>query len=271
MNSYSMKNINLIKRIITLTIFDFKRLWTVPLIVFVSIISLFVILVMILPIALNWFQIRDLLPNINFANSLKDICIFIAPTLSIIFSAGIISKDVKSHWLRTLMTRPVTRVEYFFSRLLSAGFSIFLLMLLLGIIPLSLLAVFTEIHFDINFWNIVLVLLFSLLNVFMYLSIGAFLSCWLPSYANAFVFIFWLFLNTLVLPNLVSFLLWDQTWAVILQDFFFPSGLSEALAIILSAGNFPTQELFWGLSGIFGFAALALWSITIIKIDKGSD
>lgn len=259
------------EKILKLMEFDFRRLWTIPLIIFVSAISLIVVVIMILPIALNWFQVRDIIANLNFASTLKDFFNFIVPMLAIIFSAGMVSFDVRNYWLRTLMSRDVSRAEYLTSRVFSAAISIFFLMLLLGTIPIAMLGIFTDLTIEFNFWNVLLVHLFYLLNALLYLYIGAFLSCWLPSFVNAFVMIFWLLINTLVLPSLVSFFLWDLTWAVIMQDFFFPSGLSESIATIISGAGFPTQDILWGLAGLFGFAGLAYWNITIIKIDKGSE
>ncbi len=259
------------KNISKLIDYDFRRMWTLPLIIFSALFSLIVILITVLPLTLNWMGLREQIPYLDYAIALKEVFNFAVPVLAVIFSAGMVSFDIRNHWLRTLMSRAVTRPEYLTGKVFAAGISIFALMLLLGTLPMTIVSLFSGIPIRFDFWFTLLVHIFYLLDALLILYIGALLSCFLPTFVNAFVLIFWMILNAWVLPLLVSFLLWDETWAVILEDFFFPSGLTEAVGMIVSGAAFPWQDFLWGIGGLLGFAALAYWTITVIQIDKGSD
>ena len=184
--------------------------------------------------------------------------------------AGIVANDVRNRWLRTLLTRPVTREHY-----LRTKMAVIFTIGMTGILVASLAAVlYVSLVLNVALtWNAGELALLLVLIVFqggLLTAILAFLSCWLPGYMNLVAIAVWA-----IAAKLLEFVAtrqwWDQPIATTLVQFSFPSGFSEAIDAVTGATYTPTAEILWGLASLSAFLALAHFSIARLRVEKGSD
>lgn len=184
--------------------------------------------------------------------------------------AGIIAHDVRSRWLRTLLTRPVTREQYLHTRM-GAIYAIGMAgILLANIIALLYIGAVLGISLQWMWGTLALVAGLVALQGALLTAILTALSCWLPGYMNLVVVAGWAMISQL-LQVAADQLWWDQPDASILIPFLFPSGFNEAIELVSAGTTTPTVEFFWGLAALSGFLALAYYSIGRIQVEKGSD
>lgn len=212
----------------------------------------------------------------NFVNVLYYFYYIVVPLVTLMFGTGIISLDKSSHWLRTIVSRPVSLQEYITAKLLAIGTIICVLMIILGIIPAAVVAIFSGIDIAFNFGDFLLLHITFWLQSFTYIALMAWMSMWLPSYFNLLVFGAWFFadfmLNSAVIPLITQIgelYKWKITWLIIAADFIFPSGFSDGLKKIISdEAGFPTENILWGFASLCAFLALSYWQINKISLIK---
>lgn len=216
------------------------------------------------------------IPIPDYVNVLYYYYNMIVPVLTLIFGTGIISFDKNNHWLRTIMSRPVSLQEYITSKILAVSSIIFVLMLILGALPAAFVGFFSNIEIGFHFGDFILLHVTFWLQSLTYLALMAWLSMWIPGYLNLIVFGAWFvadfLLNSAVIPlitELGELYKWKITWLIVTSDFLFPSGFSDALKKMTSSeASFPTEELMWGFAALSAFFALSYWHITKISLIK---
>ena len=188
----------------------------------------------------------------------------------VLLLAGVVANDVRSRWLRSLLTRPLTREHYLRTKM-AAVYTIGMGGVLVAVVSAALyvsLGLGTVLRWD---WGeLALLSVLVMLQGALLTAMMAFLSCWLPGYLNLVAIAAW----ALVAQFLQLFAerqWWDHMIPATLVKFVFPSGFNEAIDAVSAGTHFPTAEIFWGLAALCLFLALAHFSISRIQVEKGSD
>lgn len=195
----------------------------------------------------------------------------IVPLSACLLAAGSVSSDVKDGWLRTLLIRPVTRQQYLLTKFLVLSVSLGICFVIAGILPNLITALFIatgEVRFDFGvvLWLHVLFLLQGLLV----LAMLVFFSCWLPGLFNVVAVGVW-YIATAMIDSYLQKVYWSDHAVMILKDFLFPNGFTDAMGVVMGGTGFPGTELAWGFATTAIVLALAFWSITRIQVDKSSE
>jgi len=101
-------------------------------------------------------------------------------------------------------------------------------------------------------------------------SILVFLSCWLPGVFNIAVLAMWAMVASIV-GGYLQYAYWTDRWFVLLREFLFPSGFTDAVGVIVNSMGTPVAEVLWGLASLALFLAAAFWSVARIQVDRGSE
>jgi ABC-type transport system involved in multi-copper enzyme maturation permease subunit len=255
---------------LTLVKMEFNRLWTRP-----KYIVFGIILVV--------FSALSLLPKLTGAMD-SEFAAFIPSQASIaaqilspvvtvavlFFTFGIVANDIKNHWMRTVLTRPVKREMFIAAKVKAVLISLFIIMLFMTAIPLLIFNLTAPEPLEFDFFNVLGVFVFYFLHGALFTIVATWLSCFVPGIFNILIVAIWMFTEQ-ILAQIVNFLLWDVKTALIFQDFFYPNGFAEGASIIATSGEFPLSEMYWGLAALALFTTLLFANINIIKIDKPSD
>lgn len=246
-----------------LLVVEFRRQWTIIALITPLLFLVIGSLIVLLPVR---FAIRSFDVSDKVFQSMS----FLIPVVSAFFCVGIVSNDVKDGWLRTLLVRAVTRQEYVFVKMLSAFCSIWVTILFATVLPLTIGALITKVPVEFAFGKVL-----SLYGLFLgasltYISVLAFVSCWLPGVVNVAILIVWGILASAA-HYYVGFALWDASWAVFLEQFIFPSGFFDAVTAVKQQTHAPYSEILWGIAALGFFLGLTFWSITKIQVDQGSE
>lgn len=241
---------------------EFKRFWTAGIILT----SLVLIGIgSIVPILMGQAGVLKTLSQIGTA-SFDLISLFAL----LIFYSGIVASDVKSGWLRTLLIRTITRQQYVSVKMFVAWTATLIVYCIVFLIPVLYLRFVAKIDLQYN-WNETLL---SMLLIFgqsaLMVVLSTTVSCSTPGMFNSIFVVAWMILSQIV-EFIVNRLSWDRQWAVLLKDYIFPSGFSDALKAINQHLPFPYAEITWGFAALTGFLALAFFSINQVIVDSGSE
>jgi hypothetical protein len=242
---------------------EFKRFWTAGMIVF----AVGIIGVSIIPSIVTI--------QAGIAKNLSSIIVSTTGFLNfftfLIFSAAIVSADIKSGWLRTLLIRSVTRQEYVVSKI-SVVFVSSLIVYILGIAATVAFAAFDPkivITYDPAISGMIMLLKIGQLLLLIVLS--TMISCAAPGAFNAFFVYVWMSLSQVV-EFLVTKKYWDVKWAVVLKDYIFPDGFEQAQqAIVSQQQTVPVMEVLWGIAALAFFFGMTLHLMNRVVVDAGSE
>ena len=257
-------------KLFILTKVDFIKTWGKGKIISIA---AFCIISCVLSAVPAWFNLlgETKIPALQFTEYLLNIWKIIVPFAALFFTAGIISNEVKSHWLRTVMTHAVTRQDLLISKILSSTASVFVVMLLIGVIPLLVFGITTGAEFTGGILSIIQVFIYFILESALFVSIAIWLSCFMNGFLNIFFLAGWMFLDNVVIKGILSMWLSSSVTGNIITEFFFPSGFSEAAIVAGGSGVFPTEFLLWGFAALTFFITAGLFHINYVKIDVNTD
>ncbi|HAV24529.1 MAG: hypothetical protein A2X67_14710 [Ignavibacteria bacterium GWA2_55_11] len=191
---------------------------------------------------------------------------FIAPLLG----GGMVAWDVKDHWLRTLLMRPMTRTEYLMSRILALYFLTALSVVVITVIAIVAAGAIAEKEIAWNLGRFLPMLLFLLCHGYMIVLLMALLSCWTPGIFNVAMLIFWAIASASV-GALVGSFKWDSAILTVGRDFLFPSGFLDAVETMSREGGDIWPHLAWGIASAFGFTGVTIWSINRMNVEGGTE
>lgn len=260
----------MIKNLLVLFKTEFIRTWTKGKIISLVIFTILSCVISVLPILFNMLGDAEI-PNLDFTELLINIWKIIVPFAALFFASGIISNDVKNHWLRTVLSHAVTRQDVVVAKLKSATVSVMIIMLLIGVLPLLVFDISSSVSFNYNISSILEVFVLFTLEASLFISIALWLSCFLGGFMNIFFLALWMFMDNTVFKGILSVWLSANKSGSIMMDFFFPSGFSEAAVVAGSAGSFPTEFILWGFAALTFFIAASLYHINHINIDINTD
>lgn len=196
---------------------------------------------------------------------------FVLPLSVFFICAGIIAFDVKNHWFRTILSKPITRQDFLLTKILSGSISVISILIIIVLIPIIVADVFTAASISFDFYSFAIVFISYSLQAILYVIIAAWLSLFLPSFVNIFVFAVWMLIDN-TLSVVVGQFFWDKKAIQIIQEFLYPDGFTNLSSkVVTNSGLFPLEDLFWGLAALFGFLLLAAVQINYINIDKDND
>lgn len=254
----------------SLFLMEFKRIWTRAKYIALGVVTLIISLLALMP------KLTGALDS-DFAMFIPEQAVIVSTILSSIvtisvlfFTVGTVANDIKNHWFRTVLSRPVSREVFISAKLLALISSVFVVMLLTTLLPLIIFNATSPVEIKFNFLNLMMVYLYYLLHSSLMIVVAVWLSMLVPGIFNILILAIWMISENIVSP-IVSLFLWDVKAALIFQDFYFPNGFLEASQAFLSNSKFFSNELIWGLVALTFFAALLYSTINLIKIDFSSD
>lgn len=251
-----------------LLLLEFRKMWNLSVIIISSILLLISLLINFIPLLVGAYGNEGPIIAFEMQSGLSQGFSILVPLLSLIFGAGIISNDIKNHWIRTVLSRPITRADFLLTKIISSSLTIFILMLIIGTIPVIILSMIVPVNTNFDFIKFIGTHALFLGEAITYITICSLLSCWLPGFTNIVILIVWMLSNS-IFSVVVNNYFWDNSIVMLLSDFYFPGGFREAAESLVSGASFPVEKLLWGFSALFGFIALALFNFNFIQIDKG--
>jgi len=256
------------KNIVTLTIFELKKYWTIARIIVFGAIFAVISIVSLVPKFIN-LPLESV--ELNFGSIIQGSLAFFIPVLVLFFTGAIVAGDVRSFYLRTILARPILKYEYLASKYFFALINLLVGSVFFAIIPAIFMGLFYESPMKFDFFISLLTYILYIAEGSLFISISIWISTLLRGYTNIFILAIWIFLeaslNNGVMNSFVSY----NVGLAIFADFFFPGGFSEASKLIESGGILFYESLMWGLAALAFFVALSFYQITKIKIDVNSD
>ena len=251
---------------------EFFRIWTISRII---ILGLMFVLGIGLAFLINSSGLIDAktdsyFSEFSYSSILPYFFTFIIPVVAFFFSAGIISYDINNHWLSSILSRSVTKTDFFASKVLSVTLSLLFFMIIPVLIPLLIFDFISNVTLKVDFLAIFYSIFAYLLEGMLFIVIASFFSTFLSNFKNAFLLGIWIladYLQRQIIPTVY----WDNHFILILSDFFFPNGFSESVKTISSTGKLNYESILWGISAISAFISLSIYRLNKIKIDKSSE
>lgn len=251
---------------------EFFRSWNRSKIILVGIFSLLFISGAFLLDITGAFDNAEQFPEFIRTQSmiLNSILGWLTPLSVFLFAAGIVAFDVKNYWLRSILSRPVTKQEWMLAKIKAISTSVLLTILAIGFIPSMIMYILAPDVIVFDTGNVILILLSYMLEIVLFVSMAAWFSTFLPTFVNVLVLAIMLFIDNTALPLIAGFY-WDVTIINFIADFFFPSGFREFTDVYTKSSEFDYEYLLWGFASLALFFGLSLFHINLIKIDKNSD
>lgn len=195
-------------------------------------------------------------------NGFMTLAFIYATTVSIV---GLISFDIKSLWLRTVLTRQVDRNTYLLSKIVSSYINTLIFIAVFFIIPLVITSFMTGIMPDIGMF--LLGFLLNSLQSIVFILFGAWLSILTPHAVNILIMLAIIFLQG-ILGLIIMLLTKNQELSSIIPDYIFPSAFTDILQDMLFNKAFDWKNLVFGILSIGAHGWLAFFLINKIDADK---
>lgn len=192
--------------------------------------------------------------------------VFSIPMLGV----GMVATDVKEHWLRTLLMRPISRSEYLLARVLAVYVSVVMTMILSGLVPLLVISAIVDKPLLWMASRSIPTFVFILGHAYLLLMLLTLLSCWLPGIVNIVMLGLWA-MGASLGAAYVRNEWWDNGWLVTASEFLFPSGFLEAAELSAQHSGDPMGPALWGIASVVSFTALTMWSVNRVQVDGGSE
>ncbi len=246
-----------------------RRLWTMPTIILSALLVLLGWSVAALPLLMVRPSGQAAFPPVDAASHIYQAQNGLLLLATLFVAAGIVSHDTKSGWLRSLLTRPVTRQEYLAVKMLTVSCSIILILVIASVLPLPVLALAFKVPVTWEAGQVLGVLAGLIGQCFTFVAMCSALSCLLPGVANvAFLFV-WQFLPFLV-DFLVNRYFWSNAFVYILKDIIFPERFMDAARQTLTQ-QAAAGDYIWGLGILALFLSLSFWLVNRIQVDRTTD
>lgn len=239
---------------------ELRRLWTAPIIAIVAGVAALGALIALSAVRpAKPLEITRLLVQFHLT--------FFLPIVVAVFTVGVVSNDVRSGWFRTLLMRPVTRPGYLFIKMAVALVSVWATLLIGVSLPLCIVAVLKGPQLEFTVGQVLAAYAALIAQSALLITILTFLSCWFHGVLNVVFLLLWS-MAVSIGDTFVKIQFWDSKWLTVLVEYLFPSGFYDAATAISSRTHVPYAELLWGIAALAGFAALAVWSINRIEVER---
>lgn len=246
-----------------------RRLWTIPTIVLTALLVVIGWSIAVLPMIVSGPAGRSSPQPLDAAGHIFQVENGLLLLATLFVAAGIVAYDTRSGWMRSLLTRPVTRQEYLAVKILTVSCSIVLILFVASVVPIPVLAVAFKLPVVWNTGQVLGILGGMAGQCFTFVAMSAVLSCMLPGVSNvAFLFV-WQFISSLV-EFLTNRYFWSNPLVYIMRDVLFPQRFSDGAGAIV-AHRVPLADFIWGLGILSLFLSLGFWLINRIQVDRTSD
>ncbi|HLX11926.1 MAG TPA: ABC transporter permease subunit [Bacteroidota bacterium] len=248
---------------------EMRRLWTIPMIV---------LSIVMLPLGLPFSPIiatlinranHGAVPVLNLSESVNAIFGALSLYGAMFFSAGIVGGEVKNGWMRSVLSRPITRQWFLAVKMAAVVLSVFCTIILVAIILLGVSAAMMHAMPAVHPLQLAQILLGSLGQIVTYVAIATVFSCFFPGNFNLIALFLWEILGGAA-TILVQKFLWNNKWMFILDDLLFPHRLTGFADSVLQ-NNFASSDLLWGTASLALFLAGCFWFVNVIQVDKTAD
>lgn len=248
---------------------ELKRFFTLPKIIVMGIVTLIASFIAIVPSltgfldseASSFFVIKDIISYL-----LK----IVIPFSVFFITPGIIAHDINNYWFRTIFSRPVDRGTVLISKYLYATVLLIIFVVLYCVIPIFIFWL-TAPQIKFQFIPVMVILIFSLLEGILFISIAIWFSCFLSKFFNVLLLAIWMFADSSIITPIISTFFWDSPFWAVFSEFFFPGGFANSMSYYSLKGAFPTEHFFWGVSALALFMALSFYHFNIINIDRSGN
>jgi hypothetical protein len=183
---------------------------------------------------------------------------------------GMIAADVKDHWARTTLLRPVTREQYLLARVGAVFSGYIACVFIAGILPVPLASIMLGVPITGTFSHVVGIVVFSSLQALLILVLMTMLSCWLPGITNLIVLAVWA-VGSQMIGAFIGRKYWDDALLSTVKEFTFPSGFLEAVEAVQGGTTDMWAGVLWGCSALAGFSAITIWAFNRMNVEAGSE
>lgn len=195
---------------------------------------------------------------------------FLIPITLPLIAVGMVASDVKDHWLRTLLMRPVSRADYLVARMTAVFLMMFATCLIAGLLPILVVPAVLGKPIVWMVSRSVPTMFFIIAHGYLILVLLTMLSCWVPGIANIVLLAVWA-LGSASIGSLVRFKYWDEGWIVVASEFLFPSGFIDAARMAAYYEGDPMTAALWGVAAAIAATAVTFWSVNRVQVDGGSE
>lgn len=253
-----------------LTLAEFRRVWSLPTIILGALIVLMGWSIAILPALL----VPETPPEAQAAPLKAAMIVYqvengLLLLVTLFFAAGIVGYDTKSGWLRTLLSRPLTRQTYLAVKIIVVSVSIILVLVIASMIPLPVIAIWGKQKLEFQATEFAAVSVGMVGQCLTYVAICTLLSCFLPGFFNVLFFLAWQIASGLI-DFVLNRYLWDSRSAYFLKEILFPTRFTEGIESVMTHNN-VVPDLLWGVGLMAMYFALSFWAINGIQVDKTSE
>ena len=250
------------KMFVTLFTAEFKRFWSIGMIAFALVLTGIGLIPSVIMVKAG--MITTLSRIIESSDQFATFFTFL------IFTAGIISSDIKSGWVRTLLIRPITRQLYLLTKMIVVFSAMLIVMILSITITLIIVSFDPKIILMIDPSASAIITLLKFGQIALLIILSTMVSCGLQGSFNSLFVFAWMTLGQM-LDLMVTKKYWDVKWAVVMKEYIFPTGFDDAQKAIVQQMIFPYAEIGWGFASICFFFAVTLYFMNKIVVDLGSE
>ncbi len=202
-----------------------------------------------------------------FLNTVASLSLALAGPL---LGAGMLSHDLTSHWARTTLMRPVTRVHFVMARIGAVYLFAAATIVINAWVPIPIAGLISGKEIVLRLSESLPMFILFLMHLYLIIVLLTLLSCWLPGIMNIVVLGAWAIAGSLF-EAYVRAQQWDSGILTLLSDFIFPSGFLDAARILGPGGHELWANIIWGIAASAGFTALTFWAFNRVTIETGSE
>lgn len=185
-------------------------------------------------------------------------------------AGGMLAVDVKEHWTRTTLLRPVTREQYLVARILAVFTGYLACVLVAGLIPPPVAALLLDKPLVGSFWQVSGFVVLSSMQALLLIVLATTLSCWLPGIFNLVILALWA-MSSQMIGDYLGGQYWDDSVIMALKEFTFPSGFLDAASDLGAGSLTPWSGILWGCAALAAFSAVAIWAFNRMNVEEGSE
>jgi ABC-type transport system involved in multi-copper enzyme maturation permease subunit len=228
----------------------------------------FLLLVLSLMLALIQAKFSPTFQTARFFESVaQSIILGLAPPL---IGGGMLAIDLKDHWARTTLMRPVTRAEFLLARVTSVWLFTIAAAVINAWLPLLIPAVALNKPVALELGLTVPMFVLWLGQAYLVIVLMTLFSCWMPGIGNIILLGLWAAFSGLA-GSYISSEFWDNGVLTITKEYVFPSGFIDAVDLLRSGGPEFWGAVLWGCAAAAGFTALAIVAFNRVTIETGSE
>lgn len=197
----------------------------------------------------------------------QSIILGLAPPL---IGGGMLAIDLKDHWARTTLMRPVTRAEFLMARVTAVWLFTIGAALLNAWLPLLVPAVALNKPVALELGLTAPMFVLWLGQAYLIIILMTLFSCWISGIGNVILLALWAAISGLA-GSYIRSEFWDNGILTVAKEFFFPSGFIDAANALEAGGPELWGAVLWGCAAAAGFTSLAIVAFNRVTIETGSE